>query len=191
MAQSSPVPILSDIHDYCRTEDYWLNYLWDMWERQREEILFMATIQTNIQRVRKSVADTQGRYAIRTRALARKMAAAARDNIRANISRPTFPGYAITGALAKKVVASEPTKSGSGWVATVRVQLTGKQAKYAAIHETGGTITAKRAPYLVFNIPGVGWRRVKSVRITRKRYFAKGIETTRREWGASRAKQEF
>lgn len=147
-------------------------------------------IESNIQRVRKSVQDEQGRYALRTRALARKMAAAGRNNVRANISRPTFPGYAITGALAKKVVASEPQKTGSGWVALVRVLLTGKQAKYALIHELGGVIRAKNKP-LVFFIPGVGWRRVQQVRIRAKHYFAKGIEKIRREWSIERLKREF
>lgn len=144
-------------------------------------------IETNIQRVRKAAKDEQGRYILRTRRLARKLAAQGRENVRANISTSGgFPGYAITGALARKVVASEPHKVQNGWVATVRVLLTGKQRLYALIHEVGGTIHAKRAPYLVFQIPGVGWRRVKSVRIRRKRYFAKGIEKTRKDFNLER-----
>jgi hypothetical protein len=151
----------------------------------------VARIDTNIQKVRKSVTDTQGRYIQRTRATARKLGAATRDNIRANIAKPVFPGYAISGALAKKVVASEPTKSGNGWIVRVHVRLTGRQARYAEIHETGGTIKAKKAPYLVFFIPGVGWRRVKQVKIRRKRYFARGVEKTRREWNIERLKREI
>lgn len=144
-------------------------------------------IETNIQRVRKAAQDEQGRYILRTRALARKVAAQGRENVRANISTSGgFPGYAISGALARKVVASEPQKVKGGWVATVRVLSTGKQRLYALIHEVGGTIRAKRAPHLVFRIPGVGWRRVKSVRIRRKQYFAKGIEKTRREFNLER-----
>ena len=94
--------------------------------------------------------------------------------------------FAISGALARKVVASEPQKVKGGWVATVRVLSTGKQRLYALIHEVGGTIRAKRAPHLVFRIPGVGWRRVKSVRIRAKGYFRKGIEKTRREFNLER-----
>jgi hypothetical protein len=150
-----------------------------------------SRIETNIVRVRKSVKDEQGRYQLRTRALARRMAAAGRDNVRANISSPTFPGYAISGALAKKVVASEPAKSGNGWVALVRVLLTGRQARYATIHELGGVIKARAAPFLVFFIPGVGWRKVKQVKIRAKHYFSKGIEKTRREWNTARLKREF
>lgn len=163
----------------------------------------MATrIETNIKRVRKSVTDEQARYSLRTRALARKMASAGRDNVRANISRPTFPGYAISGALAKKVVASEPTKSGNGWTALVRVLLTGKQAKYAAIHETGGRIRVKSAKQLramFANLRRHGQLRARRgtgkglayITIRRKGYFAKGIEKTRRQWTVSRLRQEF
>lgn len=151
----------------------------------------MARIETNIAQVRKSVASTRTNYSLRTRALARKLAGASRDNIRANISSPTFPGYAITGALARKVVASEPIKTGNGWQAVVRVLLTGKTAKYALIHEIGGTIKAKSAPFLTFFIPGVGWRKVKQVKIRAKHYFARGIERTRREWGLGRQRREF
>lgn len=149
----------------------------------------MAKIETNIKRVKKSVSDTQGRYVLRTRNLARTVAAAGRDNVRANIARTpggVFPGYALSGALARKVVASAPKKSNRGWIATIRVLQTGKQRLYAQIHETGGTIRARRAPYLVFKIPGVGWRKIKQVRITAKRYFSRGIEKTRRTFNLKR-----
>jgi len=142
----------------------------------------MAKIESNIKRVRKSVQDEQGRYSVRTREMARKIAAQGRDNVRANIkAKPAgvFPGYAISGALARKVVASEPKKSRQGWTATVRVLTTGKQRLYALIHEVGGTIKAKGSGYLHFKVQGQ-WVRVKSVRIRAKRYFAKGIEKTRR-----------
>lgn len=151
----------------------------------------MPRIETNIQRVKKSVADEQGRYKLRSRNLAKKTALAARDNVRSFISKPTFPGYAMTGALARKVVASEPTQTQNGWQATVRIQLTGRQKLYAMIHEFGGRIKAKNAPYLVIKIPGVGWRKVKQVTIRAKRYFAKGIEKTRREWSIGRQRGEF
>ena len=160
-----------------------------------------ARVESNIERVRQSVKDTQGHYVLRTRALARKMGAAARDNVKANISKPTFPGYAITGALAKKVVSSEPVQEGGGWTARVRVQLTGKQAKYALIHETGGYIKIKSAAQIramFANLRKYGQVRsggsggkLSRIHIRKKAYFAKGIDKTRREWSITRLKKEF
>lgn len=148
----------------------------------------MAKVETNIKRVKRSLKDEQGRFILRTRELARAIAGQARDNVRANIKpRPAgvFPGYAISGKLARKVVASEPKKNKGGWVATVRVLLTGKQKLYALIHEVGGTIRARRAPYLHFKVQG-HWVRVKQVRIKAKHYFSKGIEETRRKFNLRR-----
>lgn len=165
-------------------------------------------IESNVRRVRESVRDTQGRYGLRTRALARKMGAATRDNIRANIApRPggVFPGYAITGKLAGKVVSSQPRQVGSQWEARVRVLLTGKQAKYALIHEVGGKIRVKSAAQLramfaslrrygqLGQAAGRKARQGKLTHITirAKRYFSKGVEKTRREWSLQRLRGEF
>lgn len=41
---------------------------------------------------------------------------------------------------------------------------------YAAIHEYGGTIHARNAPYLVFQTPDGEWHSVKEVHIREKRY---------------------
>jgi len=41
----------------------------------------------------------------------------------------------------------------------------GSDARIAPVHEFGATIRTKRAPWLVFKIPGVGWRRAKQVTI--------------------------
>jgi phage virion morphogenesis protein len=41
----------------------------------------------------------------------------------------------------------------------------GSNLIYAAIHQEGGVIRPKNAAALVFNIPGVGWRRVNKVTI--------------------------
>lgn len=143
-----------------------------------------SRIETNIKRVRKSVADEQGRYIVRTRALARALAAETRDNIRFNVQPRAiggvFEGYAMTSTLWRKVVASEPIKQGKGWVATVRVLLTGRVKRYALIHEVGGKIRAKNAPYLIFKIKGQ-WVQVKEVTIRAKHYFQKGVERTRKE----------
>lgn len=162
----------------------------------------MARLETNIQRVRKSVQDTQGRYVQRTRATARKLGAATRSNVRANIAPPVFPGYAISGALAKKVVASEPIKVGNGWIVRVHVQLTGRQARYAKIHETGGRIKVKNPAQLramFANLRRHGQlgrgsgsgRKLAYIRIRRKGYFARGVEKTRREWNIERLRREI
>jgi phage gpG-like protein len=45
---------------------------------------------------------------------------------------------------------------------------------YAAIHEFGGVITAKRAPYLVFQVAG-NWVRTKTVKIKRKEYMKRTL----------------
>ena len=97
-------------------------------------------IETNSAQVKKSIASTRTNYQQRTRTLARRLSVACRDNIRANISKPTFPGYAITGALARKVVAGEPAQTSAGWQAVVKIQMTGQQKLYAMIHEVGGWI---------------------------------------------------
>jgi len=163
-------------------------------------------IESNVRRVRASVADEQGRYKLRTRSLARAFSAAARDNVRANIKPRSqgglFPGYAITGALAKKVVASEPEQTSRGWEARVRVLLTGKTGRYAGIHERGGTIPIKnpaqiRAMFANLRKHGqlTGGRGsgkpLKVIRIKRKQYFARGIDRTRREWSLRRLVEEF
>ncbi len=152
-------------------------------------------IKHNIQRVRQSVKDDQGRYNLRTRAMARKMGAEGRDLIRKNIKSRgaggVFSGYAITGALAKGIVSSEPTKQGNGWVSRIRFRGNQKTRRYAEIHERGGVIRAKKAPYLVFYIPNVGWRRAKQVRIKAKRYFAKGIDQLRKNWTTERIRREL
>jgi len=41
----------------------------------------------------------------------------------------------------------------------------GSDSIVAPVHEFGATIRTKRAPWLVFKIPGVGWRRAKQVTI--------------------------
>lgn len=160
-------------------------------------------VETNIQRVKKSIEDERARYKLRSRNLAKKTAIKARDNVRSFISSPTFPGYAISGALAKKVVASEPVQVGNAFIAVARVQLTGKQKRYAVIHETGGRIEIKnpaqiRAMFASLRRygqiragAGVKGRKLKYIKIKRKAYFAKGIEKTRREATAAKLRREF
>jgi len=146
-------------------------------------------------KVADSVLATKRNYKARARILTRKVGVAARDNVRANVmprsAGGVFPGYAMTGALRNKVTASQPKRLGEkGWEVIVRVQLTGKTKLYALIHENGGIIRAKNAPFLVFQIMGQ-WFRKKVVRITRKQYFRKGIEKTIKQFGSNKLGDEF
>ncbi len=84
-----------------------------------------------------------------------------------------FEGYASTGALRRAVSVTVPRKTREGWQAEVYM-MPDKTQKYQAIHEYGGIIRAKRAPYLVFNVKG-RWVRVKQVRIRQKRYW-RGVQ---------------
>lgn len=143
----------------------------------------MAKLETNVQRVKKSVLDTQGRYTLNTRALARQMGREVRDSVRANVTPRSiggvFEGYAMTSTLWRHVVASAAKKATRAWTVRVRVLMTGRVKLYALIHEIGGIIRAKSKPFLVFKIKG-RWVRVKQVRIRRKLYFRKGVEKIRK-----------
>lgn len=140
---------------------------------------------TNIKRVKKSALDTQSRYTLNTRALARQVGREVRDSIRANITPRgigtggLFEGYAMTSTLWKHVVASAAKKATRAWTVRVRVLMTGRVKLYALIHEVGGIIRAKNKPFLVFKIKG-HWVRVKQVRIRRKEYFKKGVARVRK-----------
>lgn len=50
---------------------------------------------------------------------------------------------------------------------------------YGRVQNQGALIRAKQAPYLVFNIPGVGWRRAKSVRIPARPWASDALAATR------------
>lgn len=52
---------------------------------------------------------------------------------------------------------------------------------YAAIHEYGGKIRAKAAPYLVFMTSDGEWHSVREVTITEKRYARDAIEEKKHE----------
>lgn len=71
---------------------------------------------------------------------------------------------------------------------TTRVEATAAQQKatvgtnviYAAIHEYGGTITAKNAPYLHFK-GSRGWAKVKSVKIPARRWLGTSLDEKRKD----------
>jgi HK97 gp10 family phage protein len=58
------------------------------------------------------------------------------------------------------------------------VVLVGTHVVYAAIHEFGGTITAKNAPWLVFKVGGQ-WVRTKSVNIRARPYLRPALDKNR------------
>ena len=57
----------------------------------------------------------------------------------------------------------------------------GSDALYAKIQEFGGTITARRAKYLVFKTNN-GWRRVESVTIPPRPFLSTAIESNKDEF---------
>ncbi len=57
----------------------------------------------------------------------------------------------------------------------------GSSKPYAAIHETGGTIYARNAPWLHFPVEDGTFRKVKSVVIPATGYITRGVESKRDE----------
>ena len=60
------------------------------------------------------------------------------------------------------------------------IVLVGTHVIYAAIHEFGGTITAKNKPFLVFKVDDQ-WVRVKSVTIPARPYLRPALDKNRRK----------
>ena len=52
---------------------------------------------------------------------------------------------------------------------------------YAGIHETGGIIRQRLAPWLVYQLADGSWRKTKTVRIPETRYISRGLESKRAE----------
>lgn len=92
-----------------------------------------------------------------------------RDNLHGRILKPRS-GHLFRSI--KTVLHGKDRKAG----ATV-----GTSVIYAAVHEFGALIRAKRVPYLKFNIPGVGWRSAKQVRIPARAPFAKSFKQSLRK----------
>jgi hypothetical protein len=134
-----------------------------------------------------------------TREIARFTGRILRDAIRDQIppggSNNQWDGYAATGRLQSYVVASEPTKTPTGWRVTVYVPR--YNLKYWKVHEEGMIIHPK-GRWLVFPKPPEGARythipgrkaflfqdkstgrmmiATEYVKIRPKRYFAKGVQ---------------
>ena len=71
-----------------------------------------------------------------------------------------------TTSLIRSINVSNPSVSGTQVVAHV-----GSNLEYAKIHEFGGIIKAKNAPYLTFQTKDGSWHRVTQVQIPARPYF--------------------
>lgn len=69
---------------------------------------------------------------------------------------------------------------GSGAKTAVRLIVGGRGVVYARIHEEGGDVEAKRAPYLHFRLPGGQWVRTKRVKIPGRPFMAPAADVARR-----------
>ena len=69
---------------------------------------------------------------------------------------------------------------GSGAKTVVRLIVGGRGVVYARIHEEGGDVEAKRAPYLRFRLPGGQWVRTKRVKIPARPFMAPAADVARR-----------
>ena len=124
------------------------------------------------------------KFAFATRKAASRGGRVLRDAIREQIPPPrgagNFPGYAAKGTLRRAIVDTEPQNRprANDWQVSVVVNESSPARVYAHIHNVGGVIRAKNAPYLKFKI-GNQWIQVQSVRIRRKSYMAQGVKLAR------------
>lgn len=124
------------------------------------------------------------KFAFATRKAASRGGRVLRDAIREQIPPPrgagNFPGYAAKGALRRAIVDTEPVNrpTAKDWQVSVLVNQSSPARVYARIHNVGGVIRARNAPYLKFKI-GNQWIQVKQVRIRRKSYMAQGVKLAR------------
>ena len=119
---------------------------------------------------RKLHSDLTAASMLSCKAAAREVQLAIRNNLpQHHTGAGKFEGYAATGALRRAVSVTAPRKTREGWHAEV-FMMPDKTKPYQSIHEYGGIIRARRAPYLVFKVKGQ-WVRTKQVRIRQKRYW--------------------
>ena len=85
------------------------------------------------------------------------------------------PPAVQTGALRRSIQVDR-----SQVETKLRVRI-GTGLRYARIHEYGGTITAKHAPALVFEVAPGEIRRVKSVRLPARPYLRPGLKKSKRK----------
>ena len=138
----------------------------------------------NTPQVTEAYRRLEKKFAFATRKAASRAGREMRDAIREQIPPPKgagkFPGYAATGTLRRAIVDTEPVNRprANDWQVSVLVNESSPARVYAHIHNVGGVIRAKNAPYLKFKI-GNQWIQVKQVRIKRKNYMAQGVKLAR------------
>jgi hypothetical protein len=119
---------------------------------------------------RKLHSDLTAASMLACKAAAREVQLAIRNNLPGyHTAAGKFEGYAATGALRRAVSVTAPRKTRQGYEAEVYM-MPDRTKPYQSIHEYGGIIRPKRAPYLVFKVKGQ-WVRTKQVRIRQKRYW--------------------
>jgi hypothetical protein len=147
-----------------------------------------ATVTHNTPQVTEAYRRLEKKFAFATRKAASRAGRVIRDAIREQIPPPrgagNFPGYAATGTLRRAIVDTEPVNRprASDWQVSVLVNEQSRARVYAHIHNVGGVIRARRAPYLKFKIDG-HWVQVKQVRIKRKNYMAQGVKLAQSRMG--------
>ena len=143
-----------------------------------------ANVTHNTPQVTQAYRKLEKKFAFATRKAASRGGRVLRDAIREQIPPPrgagNFPGYAAKGTLRRAIVDTEPQNRprANDWQVSVVVNESSPARVYAHIHNVGGVIKAKNAPYLKFKI-GNQWIQVKSVRIKRKSYMAQGVKLAR------------
>lgn len=147
-----------------------------------------TTVTHNTPQVIGAYRKLEKKFAFATRKAASRGGRVLRDSIREFIPPPrgagAFPGYAAKGTLRRAVVDTEPVNrpTAKDWQVSVVVNESSPARVYAHIHNSGGVIRARNAPYLKFKI-GNQWIQVKQVRIRRKNYMAQGVRLAQTRMG--------
>ena len=148
----------------------------------------MAQFVTNADAVLRSSKATQKQVQAAMLTANAKTAQAGQEFVRRFIppqkGNGRFPGYAATGTLRDAVSWRGPTPIPGG-VKSEIYMAQNASAVYQRIHEQGGVIRARNAPFLVFKVNG-RWVRTKQVTIRPKRYWRDGWQ-----YGLSRFQAVF
>lgn len=143
------------------------------------------TVTHNTAQVLRSSKALHKRFEMATKAASEEAAKHIQKRIQAQIPPPQgngkFPGYAATGTLRNDIIIVGPKQNrdfrgrfASGWSTEVKVNPSGRSAKYAHIHEVGGIIRPRSKPFMVFALPPNAFSYPTSVNVNRKTYAWKG-----------------
>lgn len=105
----------------------------------------------------------------------------------AGLGRSIFQGGLVLERLVKQNIRGKGLIDSGNYRASIRaVKVSDVRTEvfshvvYGPIHEFGGTITAKRAPFLVFQVDGQ-WVRVRSVRIPARPHWRPAVKQGQRK----------